>query len=92
MPIHLLPPWWRSFCSASRFFSSSISFSQPPSAWMAAFSSSLNTRSASLRSHASGIAVASGPSAVVSPLNTWPNTRSKRSRLVSSFTRQARPR
>ena len=28
MPIHLLPPWWRSFCSSSRAFSAAMISSQ----------------------------------------------------------------
>ena len=54
MPIHLLPPWCRAFCSASRWRSVSISLSQPPSASIALFSSSVRSRSASFFSQSSG--------------------------------------
>ena len=47
MPIHLLPPWCRAFCSASRWRNVSISFSQPPSDSISFFSSSVRNRSAS---------------------------------------------
>jgi hypothetical protein len=42
VPIHLLPPSWRSFCSSRRFLSVSISSSQPIFS-MAAFSSGLSS-------------------------------------------------
>ena len=75
-------PGGGSFCSSRRFFSVSISFSQPPSASICAFSSSVSSFSASLRSHSSGIsAVAPSAGSASRPLKTWPKTRSNLSRL-----------
>ena len=54
MPIHLLPPWWRAFCSARRFLSVSINASQPPSASTRALSSSASCRRSASRSHSAG--------------------------------------
>ena len=54
MPIHLLPPWWRPFCSAMRFFSVSSSLSRPPIASICFFSSSVRYFSASFFSHSAG--------------------------------------
>ena len=54
MPIHLLPPWWRPFCSASRSRSFCISASKLPAPSIAARSSSVSSFSASFSSHSRG--------------------------------------
>ncbi|MDT4890878.1 hypothetical protein FQZ97_1278530 [compost metagenome] len=54
MPIHLLPPSWRSFCSSSRFLSVSISSSQSILGALA-FCSSDSSRSISWRSQSAGM-------------------------------------
>ena len=67
MPIHLLPPWCRAFCSARRWRRVSISLSQPPNASTSFFSSSVSSRSASFLSHSSGIS-ALGSASVSMPV------------------------
>ena len=72
VPIHLLPPSWRFFCSSSRFWRVSISLSQPIFS-SSARSSSLRFISAKARSQSSGISVSDSSVGSI-PLNTLANT------------------
>ena len=73
-----------------RSCSISISLSKPPMASICFFSSSVRKLSVSRFSHSAGMSLRLFEVIISRPLNTWPNTTSKRSRYFSSFTRAAR--